>query len=85
MTRETGMEVRALPLRKANGLTRRGFLDLDYTHDKPQEGWILGFASEPVRYVNRHRPDDFRFRPNGWAEIPDDSPALRPRRTKTAA
>lgn len=73
------------PLRKANGLTRRGFLDLDYTYYKPQEGWILGFASEPVRYVNRHRPDGFRFRPNGWGEIADDSPALRPRKAAKSA
>lgn len=66
-------------------LTRRGFLDQDYTWSKPRAGWLLAFAGEPVRWLDRPRPDDFRFRPNGWGWLPDDSPALKARKIRHIA
>lgn len=65
-------------------VTRPGFLSQEYTVSKSPEGWLLAFSGEPVRWLNRPRPDGFRFRPNGYGWLPDDSPALKPRKSKSA-
>jgi hypothetical protein len=52
------------------GLTKRDFLDRDYTANAPASGWLLAWVGTPVRWVNKARPPALRFRPNGWVEVP---------------
>lgn len=50
------------------GLTRREFLDDDYTVEAPTQGWLLAWSGKPERWLGVSRPAGFRFRPNGWAK-----------------
>jgi hypothetical protein len=50
-------------------LSRRAFLEAEYTLDAPDEGWLLACTYRPVRSIMRPRPPSLRFRPNGWARL----------------
>lgn len=52
-------------------LTKKSFLGIPYTAGAPDSGWLLAWIGTPVRWVNRPRPPELRFRPNGWAELPE--------------
>ena len=52
-------------------LSRAGFLQHPYTVAAPEEGWIMAWVSYPAVIVNQPRPEELKFRPNGWAELPD--------------
>lgn len=54
-------------VRKRHALTRSSqFLRHSYTEGTPESGHLMAFLSKHVKNVDRPRPDDFRFRPNGW-------------------
>jgi len=53
------------------GITKEVFLDNAYTRQAPAEGWLLAWWSFPEFIIDQPRPDGLRFRPNGWAELPD--------------
>jgi len=55
------------------GVTKKYFLDLEYIRKAPDSGWLLAWVGTPVKWVNRPRPPELRFRPNGWAELPDSA------------
>lgn len=60
----------ALRKTQRHGLTQaRHFLNQTYTVDAPQSGHLMAFWSVPVRAINRPRPADFKFRPNGWGKL----------------
>jgi hypothetical protein len=52
-------------------LTKQTFLADDYTAKAPTQGWILAWVGSPLRWLDKPRPGALRFRPNGWAELPD--------------
>lgn len=52
-------------------ITRNAFLDNAYTRNAPHAGWLLAWWSYPEFIIDQPRPDGLRFRPNGWAEVPD--------------
>lgn len=53
------------------GITKASFLGNAYTRNSPTEGWLLAWWSWPEFIIDRARPEGLRFRPNGWAELPD--------------
>jgi hypothetical protein len=53
------------------GITRDTFVGSAYTRKAPQEGWLLAWWSYPEFIIDQPRPEGLRFRPNGWAELPD--------------
>ncbi|MFF5230718.1 protein NO VEIN domain-containing protein [Dactylosporangium sp. NPDC000521] len=48
------------------GLRRRDFFTDDYTLQAPPAGWLLAWAYKPRRELMLPRPEQVRFRPNGW-------------------
>lgn len=46
----------------------------DYTTNGPDEGVLLAWGCQPVRRINIGRPQDMKFRPNGW--LTEDSPTV---------
>lgn len=53
------------------GITREAFLGNAYTRNAPLDGWLLAWWSHPEFIIDQPRPEGLRFRPNGWAELPD--------------
>ena len=64
----TGIDPEAL---KHFKFSKTGFLQHPYTVAAPEEGWIMAWVSYPAVIVNQPRPEELKFRPNGWAELPD--------------
>jgi hypothetical protein len=53
--------------RKRLGLgDKRAFLNHEYTQAAPTSGHLMAFISTHLRDIDAPRPEDFRFRPNGW-------------------
>ena len=66
------------PVLKQGGISRSYFLNHDYTAAAPASGWMLAWSSQPGEWLGLPRPDDLRFRQNGWAEM-DSMPQPKPR------
>jgi hypothetical protein len=47
-------------------LTKRGFLQSEYTNAAPASGHLLGFASDQVERIAMPRPSALRMRQHGW-------------------
>jgi hypothetical protein len=58
---------------RSSQVTKKGFLRVPYTANAPDSGWLLAWVGIPALWLDRPRPPELRFRPNGWAELPDSA------------
>lgn len=50
-------------------LTRQSFMAIDYNRNAVESGWLLGMVLRPIRWLNKPRPAELQFAPNGWAKL----------------
>jgi hypothetical protein len=51
-------------------VTRSHFLEPgEYIANAAAEGWLMAWVGVPTRWVNKPRPTDLLFRPNGWTSV----------------
>ena len=66
------MLANSIPLKvRANELTRKMFLEAEYTKNAADHGWLMAWYDFPVKWIGSPRPPELRFRQNGWSEIND--------------
>jgi Domain of unknown function (DUF3883) len=58
-------------LRDRPGTSQARFLGEDYTQGAAEAGYLLAWSSSPIRRIDRPRPKELRFRPNGWLGLDD--------------
>lgn len=56
----------------AFGVNETAFMRHSHTVAGPESGFLLAWCSVPITIVDAPRPEQLRFRPDGWAELPDD-------------
>jgi len=66
-----------------DGTTKSSFLKDNKNRNAPNSGWIIAWVEEPIKPINKPRPNGFRFRPNGWGEIADSYISALTSRRKT--
>ena len=47
-------------------------MSAEYFNDAPSSGYLFSYRLTPIKYLDASRPEDFKFRRDGWKDVDGD-------------